>query len=304
MPHTILNMSSNVSMNKGPTLMSILIILMFSAITSAMPTVYNIDGNVYDSSGNPLTGAVVSAWINGTLRANSTATNLSPGYESYYNLDIQGDTQEANNKETVTFKVNGRQAEETIIFKINGNEDNYAIHVTGISPQATSTTTLQNTATTSTTTTIHTENEATTTTKLTQTTKTTLKSTTTTILPPTTQPEPQTPLETTTTTTAIENTPSTTEETATTTSTLKPAQQPTTQINLCSDGIQNQGEEGIDCAGPCPNPCGNKETTKSESPSNTNLIIGILLIAAVFLFALLLLAVILLKLKARKPRKR
>src|SRR5690606_2026481 len=23
----------------------------------------------------------------------------------------------------------------------------------------------------------------------------------------------------------------------------------------CSDGIQNQGETGVDCGGPCPNPC-------------------------------------------------
>ncbi|MBD3309741.1 hypothetical protein GF351_00830 [Candidatus Woesearchaeota archaeon] len=31
---------------------------------------------------------------------------------------------------------------------------------------------------------------------------------------------------------------------------IKPAAQPT-----CSDGIQNQGEAGVDCGGPCPSPC-------------------------------------------------
>lgn len=39
----------------------------------------------------------------------------------------------------------------------------------------------------------------------------------------------------------------------------------------CSDGVQNQGEEGVDCGGPCPIPCGNDNCT---CPSGCDAIIA------------------------------
>jgi len=137
-----------------------LTLLVLVPFALAMATIHNFDGNVY-VGGEPLTGAEVTTWIGGEKRGEFTSQNLGPGYESYYNIDVQGDTSE--NGLVIIFRVDGDMAEESSKFSLRGNEDDFDLHVSGLAEETTtSTTTSSSTSIISTTTTTTTTTTSTT----------------------------------------------------------------------------------------------------------------------------------------------
>jgi len=109
------------------TLLGLLIVLLSTTFVSATITTHNFDGNVYDSDENPLVGVEVVAWISGTERGSSITEDLGPGYESYYFIDVQGDTSEAGL--LVTFTISSFEADESHEFETEGDEDEFHLHL-------------------------------------------------------------------------------------------------------------------------------------------------------------------------------
>ena len=93
-----------------------LAVLFCVPLASAFSTTMNVYGNVYNTDGTPLVGVRVQAWMNGTDRwpGNVTTDNYDPPYESYFQVDVQGDTGEQGL--SVSFTIQGVPAVQTVLF--------------------------------------------------------------------------------------------------------------------------------------------------------------------------------------------
>lgn len=102
--------------------------MLLVVLVSATSTVKQITGNVYTATNNSLVGVFVEAYINGTPRGNSTSQNITAGYESYYIIDVQGDTIESG--ANITFRIDGVQAVEYTFFEnFSNTTSNFDLHL-------------------------------------------------------------------------------------------------------------------------------------------------------------------------------
>jgi len=103
-----------------------IIIITASMLAVSASTIHNFDGNVYVDD-EPLLGVNVTAWLNNESRGSSITQNFTTDYESYYNIDVQGELSEVGLN--VTFTVNGVLVDESYEFDVLGNENDFDLHV-------------------------------------------------------------------------------------------------------------------------------------------------------------------------------
>lgn len=107
-------------------LFSIISILFFACITVAqMPIFTNVKGHLWDIFGNPLLNVTITAWVNGTERANTTSEN-NLGM-AFFNIDVYGTYSDAGSP--ITFKIEGADGLENTTFVIGWiGDQNFTLH--------------------------------------------------------------------------------------------------------------------------------------------------------------------------------
>lgn len=83
-------------------------------VVQAYPTIHNVYGNVFDADGKPLPGVEVKAWVDGTMRGSSVTKDYAQGYESYYLIDVSGDTEEDG--AIISFTLDGAEYAQSLVY--------------------------------------------------------------------------------------------------------------------------------------------------------------------------------------------